>query len=149
MDVKALPFSNDEIGKHVIRVENGILQVLFSGRVSVEEAKRIQACVLEAGDRFGLLAALVDLDGLADFDSGSRAHFARPSRPYPFYAVAYYGGSFPVRVLILTVMRAGKLIVPKAFDFELQTFEKEAEARRFLETARAKRHAANEASRHL
>ena len=83
--------------------------------------------------------ALVALDGLMDFDAGARARFARPPRPYPFYAVAYHGGIFPVRVLILTVMRAGKLIVPKAFAFDVQTFETEAEARRFLETARSKR----------
>ena len=107
--------------------------------MDVDEAKLLQARIFEAGDRFGILTCLVDLDGLAEFDAGARAALARPERPYPFDAVAYFGGTFAVRTLIVTANRAGKLIMPQAFTFDGRTFATETEARRFLETARQKR----------
>jgi hypothetical protein len=128
-----------EIGNHVLRVENGIVQLFFSGHVGIDEAKGLQDALFEAGDRFGMLAALVDLDGLGDVDPAARALFARPNRPYPVYAVAYYGGTFASRVLMRTVLRAGKLMAPKSFPMDIGILETKTEARRFLETARAKR----------
>jgi len=128
-----------QIGNHTIRVEDGVLQIFFAGRMDVDEVKLLQTRIFEAGDRFGLLTCLVDLDKLVDFDAGVRGLLARPARPYPFDAVAYFGGTFAVRTLVTTVNRAGRFIAPKAFAFDGRTFATEAEARRFLETARQKR----------
>jgi hypothetical protein len=128
-----------EVGKHVLRIENGIVQMSFSGRVSMNEAIGILDSLFDAGDRFGMLAALVDLDGVGDVDARIRRLFARPKRPYPVYAVAYYGGTFASRVLMQTVVRAGRFIAPKSFPFDMDFLETEAEARRFLETARKRR----------
>lgn len=114
------------------------MEVLFSGRVSVDEARRIKLAVFEVGERFGRLPAMVDLDHLVDFDSGARAAFARPEKSYLFKKVAFYGGNFPLRTLVVTIIRAGKLIAPKAFDFEVKVFTTEAEARRYLELERGK-----------
>lgn len=130
------------MGNHVMHIENGILRIFFKGRVSIDDAKILKTSILEAGDRFGILAALVDLDGLVDFDAGARALLVRPERPYPLDTVAYFGGSFTARMLIESANRAGRLIMPKAFAFAQRTFATEEEARRFLETAREKRTAA-------
>jgi hypothetical protein len=138
VDVPAASQATFEVGKHVLRVENGIVQMFYSGHVGIDEAKALQDALFEAGDRFGALAALIDLGGLGDVDADARAQFARPYRPYPVYAVAYYGGTFASRVLMRTVLRAGKLIMPKSFPFEFEILETEAEARRSLETARMK-----------
>lgn len=127
-----------EIGNHVIRVEGGVLLVLFKGRVSTKDAVLFQEHVLSAGDRFGVLAALVELDGLVDFDTGARAQFARVERQYPFYAVAFYGGTFASRVLVTTILRAGKLIAPARFPFAFDVFPTAPEARAFVEAARPK-----------
>ena len=112
--------------------DDGVAQMLFDGRVSVEEARSLANAVIRAGDDLGPFPILVDLDRLADFDSGARQVFARPSRPYPLSAVAYFGGPFATKTLIHTIVRAGKLIAPKSFVFEVQWFPTEAESRRFL-----------------
>ncbi len=130
-----------EIGQHAVIVDHGVARVLFSGRVSVEEARDIANVVFDFGDKFGRLPVLVDLDSLVDFDSGARAVFARPSKPYPFSTVAYFGGNFATRTLILTIVRAGKLIAPKEFGFAISGFATEAEARRFLEEVSRKNQA--------
>jgi hypothetical protein len=124
------------IGKHTIHIQDRILHVLFSGRVTTTDAVSIRQTVLNAGDRLGLMGALVNLDGLADFDTGARAHFARAERPYPYYAVAFYGGSFGARMLVTTVLRAGRLIAPEKFPFEFELFKTEQEARAHLLEAR-------------
>lgn len=126
-----------DVRQHAVIVENGVGWVLFSGRVSMEDARDIKDIVIGLELTFGRLPMLVDLDRLVDFDSGARAVFARPQKSYPFSAVVYYGGNFASRTLILTIIRAGKLIAPKDFDFDVLGFSTEAEARRFLkETAR-------------
>jgi hypothetical protein len=139
MDAPPSSSAHFEVGKHVLRVENGVVQMSYSGHVSIDEAKGLQDALFEAGDRFGKLAALIDLNGLGSIDAGARAQFARPSRPYPVYAVAYYGGTFASRVLLRTVLRAGKVIAPKSFSFDVDIFDTKEEARRFLETARMKK----------
>jgi len=121
-----------EIGKHSIHIQGGILHVLFSGRVSAADAVAMRQRVCDAGDRFGKLGALVALDGLSEFDAGARTHFARADRPYPFYATAFYGGSFGARMLVTTILRAGSRIAPRMFPFPFEIFKTEAEARIYL-----------------
>lgn len=126
------------IGNHVVVVEDGICQVVFSGRVDTQQAVEFQRVVLEAGDRFGLLGCIVDLGGLSDFDTGARAQFIRVERPYPFFSVSYYGGSFAARMLVTTLMRAGKLLVPWAFTFSVHVVPTEEEARQLVRSLQTK-----------
>ncbi len=122
-----------EVGQHAVVLENGIVRVLFAGRVSMDDARQISEIVIELSDAIGVFPAIVDLDGLADFDSGARTVFARPVAPFRFSAVAYFGGNFASRTLIQTIVRAGKIVSPKSFDFDVRGFATESEARRFLE----------------
>lgn len=99
----------------------------------MEDARRISQVVIQLGETIGMLPAIVDLDRLADFDSGARTMFARPEAPFRFSAVAYFGGNFASRTLIQTIVRAGKIVSPKSFDFDVRGFATEQEAQRFLQ----------------
>jgi len=118
--------------------ENGIFQVHFDGRVSIEEAKQIQSTIFKLGELFGKLGALANLDNFAHFESGARTYLVRPSRPYPMHTVAYFGGNFAARMAIQTMTRAGRLLSPSSFEFDIVGFETEEEARRHLEAAHQK-----------
>ena len=136
MDAKTPPATRYEVGPHGFQVEHeNLVRLVFGERVTGPEAARILEIIYELGDRLGDLRMLVDLRQLKDFDAGARSKMARAERRYPYRATALFGGSFGSRMLITTMIRAGRLIFPRSFEFEFQFVATEAEARAFLDAA--------------
>ena len=138
VDVESPLPARYEIGRHLIVVEqDDLVRLAFRGRMTGPEAVRLKQVVYDLGERLGELDFLVDIGELESFDAGGRAQFARPERPYPFRDVMIFGGSFASRMLIATIVRAGRLIVPQYFGFSTEFVSTEQEARARLTAIRA------------
>lgn len=127
-----------EVGDHTIIFEpNRIFHFFLRGKLSGPDTQEVQRLVFEFADAYGPFAFLVDVSTMTGLDPAARRLWAQPSREYSFEAAYLYGSSFTIRTLILSVYRAGKLLLPHFFQWDVMMPPNEAAARELIAKARA------------
>lgn len=127
-----------DFGKHsVIYEKDRIFHFLLRGNLSRGDTQEVQRLIFEYADRYGSFAFLVDVSTMSGLDPAARQLWARPVRSYPFDAAYLYGSSFAIRTLILSVYRAGKLLLPHFFQWQIVMPPDEATARKVIANERS------------
>ncbi|MDI3282252.1 hypothetical protein [Polyangium sp. 15x6] len=118
------------VGRHVVRLERpDLVSVAFRGATSAAEAEQIRDVYIAIGKQVGKFDILFDASDLVFLEAGARAAWTRGGKVYPLRHVVCFGASFPTRTVIMTVYRAGRLLVPSVFDFHIEFAATEQEAR--------------------
>lgn len=127
-----------EVGDHTIIYEpDRVFHFFLRGHLRLSDTIEIQRLVFDYGDRYGSFAFLVDVTKMAGLDPAARKLWAGPSRSYPFEVAYLYGSSFATRTLILSVYRAGKLLLPHFFTWAIKMPPDEESARQEIAKDRA------------
>lgn len=126
-----------EVGRNSIRLERpDLVHVILRGpnkRPDIEEMQRI---LFTIGDRSGPMDFLLGLTELESLGPGARGTWTRVDRAYPFRNAFAYGASFGMQMLVLTTHRAGRLMTPAYFQWDVGFFQTEAAARAQIEAQR-------------
>jgi len=127
-----------EVGKHTVIYEpERIFHLTLVGLFNGPDSEIVQRHIFEYADRYGEFSFLVDVSRLNGLDPASRRLWATPSRKHPFEAAYLYGSSFATRTLILSVYRAGKLLLPHFFKWAVKMSPNEESARQEIAKDRA------------
>ncbi|MDI1448485.1 hypothetical protein [Polyangium sp. 6x1] len=126
-----------DVGANSIRLERpDLVHVVFRGPNKLQDVLAIQRILFVVGDRFGSFDLLLGLGELEALGAGAREAWARVDRTYPFRNGFAYGASFAIRTLVHTTHRAGRLISPAFFRWNLSFFPTEAAARAHIDAQR-------------
>ena len=72
---------------------------------------------VHAHEGSGLLYGVYDLTHMTRMDEGARKRVVNVGQSYSFGGIAVIGASFSMRTLASMLLRAGKLLAPKYFNF--------------------------------
>lgn len=122
------------IGTHRIRFEPpDLFSVSFVGPFTVEEAQTLVKTTLETCERVGSLLIAVDVSGFQSSGAKIREVFAKGAQSmYQIRAMAIWGASFPVRMAMMMVIRAGRALKEDVFKFPVEFLATEEDARKWL-----------------
>lgn len=126
------------IGPHRVELDaSGVASLIWHGDVTPEHMRDAMAVLVSCAEGRPLFV-LNDLRGLKEFEAGARKAAAKEARTGVVTAVACFGASFHVRVLLSMVIKAIYLFAPsRAGSALVEFFETEAEARAWLAEKRA------------
>ena len=127
-----------DVGMNSVRLERpDLLHVVFRGPNELQDILEMQRILFAVGDRFGPVDLLLGLGELESLGAGARGAWARVRRAYPFRNGFAYGANFGIRTLVHTTHRAGRIISPAFFQWDIFFFPTEAAARTHIEAKRA------------
>lgn len=127
-----------EVGDHTIIYEpDRVFHFFLRGRLNGPDTREIQRLIFEFAEQVGTFAFLVDVSTMTGLDPAARHLWARPTRDYHFETAYLYGANFAIRTLILSVYRAGKLLFPQFFQWNIVMPPNEAAARALIAKNRA------------
>jgi hypothetical protein len=107
-----------ELSGHELRYSPpDLLDLSIRGPFTPADSARFLEVVFDTGSQKGPFFLRCDVRGMTEVPSQSRALLSRIERPYPYLGIAFVGASFPMRVIIDTILRAGNLLVPTYFGF--------------------------------
>jgi len=107
-----------ELGAHRLRWSPpDLLDLVIRGVFGPKEAAEFLRVVFETGDKYGKFFLRCDVRAMTEVPPQSRALLSRLDRPYPYRGIALVGASFPMRILIDTILRAGRTLGPRYFGF--------------------------------
>jgi hypothetical protein len=126
-----------EVGRCMLYMEQSdLLHMHHRGRVSIAEVEGMKEILHMLGERLGRFDVLMSLVELEPPMAGAHRAWVDTSKPYLFrHAVVY--GPLTMRMTALTVHRAGTILAPSFFEWTLECFPTEAEARARLDAKRA------------
>ncbi len=105
-----------------------LVLVAFRGPSTAADAERIKTIYIEISERAGPFDVIFDVSDLA-LEPGARAAWTHGDKPYPLRHVVVFGANFAARTMVMTVYRAGRLIAPARFPFQIEFAATEEEAR--------------------
>lgn len=122
------------VGAHRIRLEPpDLLSIAFVGPFTVEQAQTVVQTTLDTSEGIGPLLISVDVSRFQSSGPKIREVFAKGAqREYQIQAMAFWGASFPVRMAMMMVIRAGRALKGDIFKFPLEFKATEEEARKWL-----------------
>jgi hypothetical protein len=131
------PQQNWEVGRSTLHLEQSdLLHAHFRGHVRVAEVEEMKQILHTLGERIGHFDVLMSVVELETPMAGAHRAWVKTSKPYLFRHVAVYG-SLTMRMTAFAVCRAGAIIAPSFFNWTLESFPTEAEARARLDVKRA------------
>lgn len=120
------------LGPHTIEIEpNRLMLLTFHGDCTLEQAKELFQA-LHAHGESGTFDVILDVAELGNINAGARAVWVRINRPYPFRHFLVYAPRFAQRMLVSTMYRAGKTLVPQHFQWDLHFASSIEEGRKLL-----------------
>ena len=127
-----------QIGTHQIHFRAPQeLTLELVGPMSVEEAERLSDLILELTARHGALYVLVDSARIVSSGHRVRKVFAESDMfSKQLRAVAVWGAAFPLRIAINMVIKASSRLLPGSFQFPLEFFATEQQARAWMDSVR-------------
>ncbi|MBK9258931.1 MAG: hypothetical protein IPM54_03770 [Polyangiaceae bacterium] len=87
----------------------------------------------------GLLYSVYDLSEFTRATESGRKRVINPGRLYPYAALAVIGASFSTRTVAKMILRAGKLVAPKHFNFPIKFVSTMDDAQAWFDELRRKR----------
>ena len=125
---------HSQIGPHTVAIDaDGNMTFALHGDSTIEQAREILKAIFDHGDKQGRYHLLLDVSALGDINAGARAVWANVDRPYPFKRTIVYAPKFSKRILITTIYRAGRLLVPSFFPWEIHFAATQEEVRKLKE----------------
>ena len=108
-----------DIGRHKHRFSPpNRLYVEFNGILNETELIAHLASISTCTERCGKkLHTICNLQGLESITTEARQFTVRQERGFPHAKIAFVGGSFMVRTLVGTIIRAGRILYPQRFKF--------------------------------
>ncbi|MDI1477950.1 hypothetical protein [Polyangium sp. y55x31] len=137
MDTFNHPTPSWEVGRNSIRLERpDLVHVILRGPNKRPDIQEIQRIMFTIGDRYGSFDFLLGLAELESLGPGARGTWTRVDRAYPVRNAFAYGASFGMQMLVLTTHRAGRLMSPAYFQWDVGFFPTEAAACAQIEAQR-------------
>lgn len=132
--------SQFEIGRQLVSVElDDVLCFRVRGMLTEEEARGLQATMFDYGRLFGPFDFIVDAKDLSGFNAGARQVWVHTKEPYRIRAMYSIGTTFTTRTLLMSIHRAGRVLMPENFKFSLEVYNSETDARNMIAKRRATR----------
>ncbi|MDI3282251.1 hypothetical protein [Polyangium sp. 15x6] len=142
MDPFDSPKPTWEVSRNEIRLERpDLVFIAFRGSTTTADTVRMKEIYDTIGEKVGRFYAIVDATQIESLEPGARAVWLERDKPYPIRHIVAYGGSFSIRMVVMTMYRAARILSPSRvpFPMEFATGEQEARAR-IDQIRRAARH---------
>lgn len=138
----------NEFGEHVrigahefLFIEPDEVHGIFRGVCEDDVGEAFRQFMYAHADRIDRrLFVLMDLTKFEWISPTSRRDIVAVNRPFPVRCGAFVGTGFSSRVLVNMVMKAGRVLAPKYFDFHYEFFATSAEAVVWFSELRKKNH---------
>jgi len=114
-----------------------LLIVHFDHTQDVPAAQVLIGMIYELGDAHGPLDLIVVIGKQYTSNPAVRGVYSQAKRKYPIRFAAVVGASFAIKVLASMGLRAGRTLAPGRFDFPVEFFDTEEEARARIAALRA------------
>lgn len=124
------------IGRHEHRFQppNRVYMVLH-GTIDVKEIEAQNSFMRTSAERCGRrLRVICDLADFEGMTARARKSVVGMDREYPYIGNAFVGGSFFVRTVASTVIRAGQTLAPRHFKFPIYFGKTLEECEAWLDT---------------
>lgn len=134
--------SRSEFGHQLIIAElNNVLYFRIRGMVTGDEARWMQSATIEYGERFGAFDIIADVRGFEGFDSAARRVWVHSTTAYAIKTMYAIGATFAGRTVLWGIHRAGRLLKPTHFAFDIEWCDSEQDARTMQANRQAERSA--------
>lgn len=132
--------SRSEFGQQLIIAElDNVLYFRIRGMLHGDEAQWMQSAAIEYGERFGPFDIVADVRGFEGFDSAARRVWVHSKTAYSIQTMYAIGATFAGRTVLWGIHRAGRLLKPTHFAFEIEWCDSEQNARAMHANRRAER----------